>query len=191
VWFSRITESCYHNQAGEWRCERSSSPQAIYSEVNVLGLLRRRAVFVPAIHASEARTVQIGHYYYGMPKHLAQTAVRVSGGRFEGTLVDSGRRSVVHARLFGRGRGAGAVISRLWPRWTWPAHFPGGGQVRALILATPRVQGALVRAGQLDLGTPWLPHGRRFVPVGLYIGGLRMQLPRSDETTRLDELAQC
>jgi hypothetical protein len=60
VWFSRITESCYHDQTGEWRRERSSSPEGIYSEVNVLGPLRRRAVFVLAIYASEARTVQIG-----------------------------------------------------------------------------------------------------------------------------------
>jgi hypothetical protein len=177
VWFSRITESCYHDQAGAWRCERSSSPEGIYSEVNTLGPLRRRAVFVPTIYASEARTVQIGHHYYGMPKHLAQVDVRVREGQVQGMLIDGARRSVVHARLFGRGRGLGTILSRLWSRWTWPVHFPGGGYVRALILATPRMHLARVRPGRLALQTSWLPDARPLLPIGFYLRGLRMQLP--------------
>jgi hypothetical protein len=190
VWFSRITESCYHDQAGEWRCERSSSPEGIYSEVTVLGLLRQQAVFGPAIYASDVRTVQIGRRYYGMPKQLAQTDVRVGEARFEGTLIDDARPSFVHARLFGGGRGVGAVVARLWPRWTWPVHFPSGGHVRALILATPRLQVARIHAGQIAVQTPWLRAARPLLPIGLYVGGLRIQLPSSEERTRLHAAAQ-
>jgi hypothetical protein len=190
VWFSRITESCYHDQTGAWRCERSPSPAGIYSEVNVLGPLRRRAVFVLAIYASEARTVEIGRHYYGMPKHLARTAVRVGAGRFEGTLVDGARRSFVHARLIGGGRGLGAVVARLWPRWTWPVHFPSGGHVRALTLATARLQVARIHAGQIAVQTPWLRAARPLLPMGLYAGGLCIQLPSPDESIRMHDAAQ-
>jgi hypothetical protein len=190
VWFSRITEVCYYDETGEWRCEHNSPSQAIYSEVNVLGLLRRRAVFVPAIYASEARTVQIGHYYYGMPKHLAQTDVCVGEGRFEGTLVDGARRSLVRARLIGGGRGLGGVISRLRPRWTWPVDFPSGGRVRALTLATPRLQVARVDAGQIAVQTAWPPEARPLLPMGLFVGGLRIQLPSSDESAGFHDSLQ-
>jgi hypothetical protein len=185
VWFSRITESCYRDHAGEWRRERSTSPAGIYSEVSVLALLRRRAMFVPDIYASEARTVQIARHYYAMPKHLAHTDVRIGDGWFEGMLAEGGRRSVVRARLRGSWRGLGALVVRLWPRWTWPVHFPSGGHVRALILATPRVQVASVRAGQLALQTPWLAATPPFLPIGVYLPGLRMQLPPPVQNTRL------
>jgi hypothetical protein len=145
---------------------------------------------MPAIYASEARTVQLGRYHYGMPKQLAETDVRIGSGRFDGTLAEGTRRSVVHARLRGGGRVLGAVISRLWPRWTWPVHFPSGGQVRALILATPRVQVASIRAGHLALQTTWLPRARPFLPVGLYVRGLRMHLPPSDGRALLHAAAR-
>jgi hypothetical protein len=190
VWFSRITESCYHDQRREWCCERTSLAEGIYDELNVLVVLRRRAVFVPVIYASEARTVQIGQHYYGMPKQLAEPRVRVGEGRFEATLAGRGGCSFVEARLLGGGTQLGRGVSRLWPRWTWPVHFPGGGQVRALILATPRIQIAVIRAGQLGMVAPWLPNARGFLPVGLSVRGLRLQLPPSAGSPPLGGAAQ-
>ncbi len=181
VWFSRITQSCYYDAGGEWCCEHGSSSDGIYSELNILGLLRRRALFVPGIYASEARTVHIARHYYGMPKQLAQTIVGTRAKLFEGRLVDHAHASFLRARLLGGGSLLGALVSRLWPRSTWSAQFPSGSSVRALLLAASGVQIAHVQAGQLALEAPWLAEARPFLPIGLYVLGLQMRLPKREQ----------
>ncbi|TMD62228.1 MAG: hypothetical protein E6I91_16675 [Chloroflexi bacterium] len=63
------------------------------------------------------------------------------------------------------------------PSFTWPVRFPSGSTIRALILTTPRAQLAYVQAGQLALEAEWLPQAVTLLPVGIYLLGLRMQLP--------------
>jgi hypothetical protein len=53
--------------------------------------------------------------------------------------------------------------------------------VRARILATPRVQFARVRGGRLALDAAWLPRPVPVLPLGIYVPGLRMQLPPPDD----------
>ena len=69
------------------------------------------------------------------------------------------------------------MVSRLWPRQLWPARFPAGTQVRAMIQATPHMYLANVQAGQLSLDAVWLPEAVSPLPVGLYLPRLRMRLP--------------
>jgi hypothetical protein len=189
VWFARITESCYHDTAGEFRCERGSGAEGLYSEVNVVALVRQRALFVPGIYASDAHTVHIARFYYGMPKHLERAAAHVGQREFLGELINGDQHSLVHARPVGAGRGLGAAMARLWPRWTWPVHFPSGRYVRALILEAPCVQLAWIRAGRLALHTAWLPTSVRFMPIGLSVRGLRMKLPLPASSTAADRLS--
>jgi hypothetical protein len=175
LWFSRITEVCYCDAAGERRCE-GGPETALYNELNIIALLHQRAFFVPGIYATGERTIRIGHRY-GMPKQLTSMHVQVHGTHFEASMMDSACQSFVRARLLGSGRGVAQMVSRLWPRQLWPARFPAGTQVRAMIQATPRVHVAHVRRGQLCLDTPWLPQAVSLLPVGLYLPRLRMRLP--------------
>ena len=175
LWFSRITEVCYCDAAGERRCE-GGAETALYNELNIIALLRQRALFVPAIYATGERTIRIGHRY-GMPKQPASMQVRVDTTRFEAQMMDGACESFARARLLGSGRGVAQMVSRLWPRQLWPARFPIGTDVRATIQATPRVHVAHVRQGQLCLDTPWLPQAVSLLPVGLYLPRLRMRLP--------------
>ena len=157
VWFSRVTRACYHDALGEVQCESG------YTEVTVMAPLRRRRVFVPVIYASDERSVQIGQFWYHMPKLLAAVDVRIEGGRVRGRLGDES--GDVSARLLG------AVCRGVRrPRWTWPIHFPGGAWTRALIVATGEMRLARVESGSLPQG--------RLLAYGLYVGAVRMQLPR-------------
>jgi hypothetical protein len=175
LWFSRITEVCYCDAAGERRCE-GGAETALYNELNIIALLRQRALFVPGIYATGERTIRIGHRY-GMPKQLTSMHLRVHGTHVEASMMDGASESLVRARLLGSGRGVAQMVSCLWPRQLWPARFPAETQVRAMIQATPRVHVAHVRQGQLCLDTPWLPQAVSLVPVGLYLPRLRMRLP--------------
>ena len=98
---------------------------ALYNELNIIALLRQRALFVPAIYATGERTIRIGHRY-GMPKQPASMQVRVDTTRFEAQMMDGACESFARARLLGSGRGVAQMVSRLWPRQLWPARFPIG-----------------------------------------------------------------
>ena len=175
LWFSRITEVCYCDAAGERRCE-GGAETALYNELNIIALLRQRALFVPGIYATGERTIRIGHRY-GMPKQPASMQIRVDTTHFETSMMDGACESFARARLLGSGRGVAQMVSRLWPRQLWPARFPIGTDVRAMLQATPRVHVAHVRQGQLCLDTVWLPEAVSLLPVGLYLPHLRMRLP--------------
>jgi hypothetical protein len=175
LWFSRITEVCYCDAAGERRCE-GGAETALYNELNIIALLRQRALFVPGIYATGERTIRIGHRY-GMPKQLTSMHVQVHGTHFKASMMDGTGESFVRTRLLGSGKGVARIVSRFWPRQMWPACFPAGTQVRAVIQATPRVQVAHVEAGQLSLDAAWLPDAVPLLPVGLYLPRLRMRLP--------------
>jgi hypothetical protein len=175
LWFSRITEVCYCDAAGERRCE-GGADSALYNELNIIALVRQHALFVPAIYATGERTIRIGHRY-GMPKQLTSMHVQVHGTHCEASMMDGARESFARARLLGSGRGVAQMLSRLWPRQLWPARFPIGTDVRAMIQATPRVHLAYVQAGQLSLDAVWLPEAVSLLPVGLYLPRLRMRLP--------------
>jgi hypothetical protein len=175
LWFSRITEVCYCDAAGERRCE-GGAETALYNELNIIALLRQRALFVPGIYATGERTIRIGHRY-GMPKQLTSMHVQAHGTHFEASMMDGACESFVRARLLGAGTSVAQMVSRSWPRQLWRARFPSGTDVRAMIQATPRVHVAHVRQGQLCLDTPWLPQAVSLLPVGLYLPRLRMRLP--------------
>ena len=174
LWFSRITEICYGNAAGE-RHREGDAQTAIYHELNVLAVLRQRAVFVPGIYATSERSIQIARRY-GMPKEARTISFEVRGACIASVAADGARRSFVHATLFAFGEQLGRIPSVLWPLRTWPVRFPSGSQVQAVIQASPAVHLARVR-GRLSLEEPWLPKAVPFVPVGVYIRGLRMELP--------------
>jgi hypothetical protein len=174
LWFSRITQMCYHDTTGAQHCIDAAA--GLYDELNVVAFLREPALFVPGIYATSDLTSQVGHRY-GMPKHQASMQVHVGGLRFCAEVKDGTKQSFVRARLLGAGEGAAKLISRYLPSFTWPVRFPGGITVRALIEATPRVQLAQVQAGQLALEAEWLPQAVGLLPVGCYVPNLRMQLP--------------
>src|SRR5437764_10396335 len=114
LWFSRITEVCYCDAAGERRCE-GGAETALYNELNIIALLHQRAFFVPGIYATGERTIRIGHRY-GMPKQLTSMQVRVHGPHFDASMMDGACESFALARLLGAGKGPAQMVSRLWPR---------------------------------------------------------------------------
>jgi hypothetical protein len=175
LWFSRVTEVCYYDAAGERRCE-GGAETALYNELNIIALLCQRALFVPGIYATGERTIRIGHRY-GMPKQLTSMHVRVHGTHFEASMMDGACESFARARLLGAGTRVARIVSRFWPRHLWPTRFPAGTQVRTVIQATPQVHLAHVQVGQLSLDTAWLPEAVSLLPVGLYLPRLRMRLP--------------
>lgn len=179
IWFSRVTEACFGDPAGERRCE--GGPAAVlYHELNVFALLRQPALFVPGIYATSERSVRIGHGY-GMPKEPTTMSLEGAGQRFESSMPHGARRTFVRARLLRHGEVLAKPASLLWPRRVWPVRFPSGSNVRGLIQAVPSAQIAHVRTGQLSLDTAWLPRPIRLLPVGLYLPGLRMQLPPPEQ----------
>lgn len=175
MWFSRVKEICYSSEGDEKHCIGAVGT-VLYNELNVVTLLRRRAFFVPGIYATSNLTIRVGQCY-GMPKQPTAMSVQVDENHADSTVVDGSRRSVLRARLIGSGRLAARVISCAWPWRSWPARFPSGGSVRPVVLATPRVQVALVREGQLALEAEWLPQAVGLLPVGLYVPNLMMRLP--------------
>jgi hypothetical protein len=181
VWFSRVTEARAYSERGDPFYESNTSADGIYREVNVVALLSDRAVFVPVIYATEARTVALGRGYYGMPKQVARVEVAVYRGRFQGALEDGVNRSAFKARLVCTSPMIAGMFSRCLPRWTWPAGFPSGGNVRALILATAGLQLAVAVDGQLELQTAGLRTRCKFLPLGIHLSGIRMRLPDASD----------
>lgn len=175
LWFSRITEMCYHDTEGVEHCI-GGSEATLYHELNVLAFLRERALFVPGIYATSMLSVQVGHGY-GMPKHPTTMSVQSGGPQFHSKMQDGTRQSIVRARLLGSGKGLAKLIPRFLPSFTWPVRFPGGSRIRARIEKMPRLQLAHIEVGHLALEKAWLPKGVHLLPVGCYASGLRMQLP--------------
>jgi hypothetical protein len=175
IWFSRVKEACYGTGAGNRRCE-GGLDATLYDEITVLVLLRQRAVFVPDIYATSDLSVRIARCY-GMPKHLVQMTMQVAGSRVASTYSAVGGLSYVRARLWGSGKTLARMASLLWPLCTWPARFPSGRRIRALIQATPRAHVARIVDGQLALDAAWLPEAVPLLPLGLYVRDLRMRLP--------------
>jgi hypothetical protein len=175
LWFSRITEMCYHDTTGAQHCI-GGSRAGLYDELNVTAFLRKPALFVPSIYATSDLTIQVGHRY-GMPKRPTTMQVHVSDKEFSSSLIDGTRQSFVRAQMLGSGKGLAKVLAGFLPRWTWPVRFPGGRTIRALIQVLPRVQLAYVKVGQLALEVRWLTHAIRLLPVGCAVPDLRMHLP--------------
>jgi hypothetical protein len=175
IWFARITEACYHDAAGQRRSAIGTG-QVPYNELNVLALLRQRAVFVPGIYATSALSIRIG-LGYGMPKRSITMDVRQDGRWVIALVTDGAHRSLARARLTGSGKTLTRIMSQWWPLRTWPVRFPSGAEVRGVIQAAPRVQIARLHHGRLSVGAPWLPIPVSLLPVGVYLPGLRMLLP--------------
>jgi hypothetical protein len=97
IWFSRVTEACYRDATGQRRCDRDAEGVP-YNELNVLALLRERALFVPGIYATSELSISIGRGY-GMPKRPTGMHVEAIDKRFSSTAIDASRRSSVRARL--------------------------------------------------------------------------------------------
>jgi hypothetical protein len=172
MWFSRITGAVYGTPAGIRQSEGGPG-STLYHELNVVALLRRRAVFVLRIYATSARTILIA-YHYGMPKQPTRMSFDVGDGGIVSRANVDGRESFVRARLL---KAVAAPLAALLPVRTWPAVFPVGSATRPLIQAVPQLQVARVEAGQVDLGVPWLPEPVSFLPFGLYLPDQCMQLP--------------
>ena len=175
MWFSRIKQACFQDRAGQIRC-MGGPDSVLYNELNVIALLRRPAIFVPGIYATSPLTIRLGRRY-GMPKHPTTMGLATKRRQIASRVIDGGRQSFVRARLLGSGKLLGAMVSRFWPWWSLPVRFPDRRQVRARILATPRVQLARVRGGRLALAAAWLPRPVPLLPLGIYVPGQRMQLP--------------
>jgi hypothetical protein len=174
LWFSRITEMCYHDTTGAQHCLGEAA--GLYDEVNVVAFLRQRMLFVLGIYATSDLTIRVGHGY-GMPKHPTRMQVQVDEKWFCSEVRDGTRQSFVRARLLGSGKGAAKLASWFLPSFTWPVRFPSGSGIRALIEETPHMQLAYVQAGHLALEAEWLREVVHLLPVGCYVPGLRMQLP--------------
>jgi hypothetical protein len=178
LWFSHVTEVCYRDPAGARRCDQT--PRAAqYDELNVAALLWERAFFVPGIYATGELSILIGRHYYSMPKEPTTMRLRVNDGQFRAAVADSPHRSYASARLLGTSPYLARLLSRRSPWRLWPARFPDVRQsVRGVIQVTPTIRPALVYGGQLALRAAWLPCPVPLLPVGVYLPGLRMQLPR-------------
>ncbi|MBA3532031.1 MAG: hypothetical protein H0T73_08950 [Ardenticatenales bacterium] len=173
MWYSRVREIKYWHE--EERRQLGDENSILYNELNVLALLRQRALFVPAIYATSDLTIQIGHAY-GMPKQKTAMSLEVGRKRLTSIVCDGKRESTLTARLLGPTRPLGRLLSRFWPRWVGPICFPDGRETRALIQATPCAQPAWVR-GRLCVKAPWLPTPISLLPIGLYLADQCMTLP--------------
>ena len=183
IWFARITDAHYYDEDGKPR-SATETGQVPYNELNVLALLRQRAVFVPGIYATSRLSVRIG-LGYGMPKRMIEMDVQRSRRRITAAAIDGVRRSAADARLEGSGKILAWVLSNRWPMQTWSVRFPSGSEVRPLILEVPRAQVARLRNGRLAVEARWLPGPVSLLPVGLYLPGLRMRLPPPASPGRL------
>jgi hypothetical protein len=187
AWFSRVKEVCYTNTRGQRQCMGGSDAH-LYNELNIMVPSRRRAFFVPGIYAT-SELIQVGRSQ-GMPKMATFMSLRLEHNWLESRAMDShgdsgARRTLVLARLIGRGLVLGRLLSFAWPLRVWPAVFPSGKRVRALILRTPKAYLAYIQAGQISVNAQWLRKPVRLFPVGLYLPDLRMQLPGSGRSRTL------
>jgi hypothetical protein len=173
VWFSHIRRSCYRDAAGTVHCTDEPGV-GDYVELTLVAPLWQPAVFGLALYASSQLSQRIARSYYGMPKELADGAFQATRAVITAQV---GNRGFIRARPLGRGRRLRWLVARWLPAWTWPVHFPSGGQVRARIASPDLLSLATVAAGALELETAWLPGRVRPLRLGLYAAGLRMTLP--------------
>src|SRR5438045_3794312 len=66
LWFSRVSEGCYRDQASAVHC-LGGPQETLYNEVTILAVLRKRALFCPLIYASNDLSIPIARLY-AMPK---------------------------------------------------------------------------------------------------------------------------
>jgi hypothetical protein len=182
VWFSRVTEGCYRDAAQATHC-LGGPEQTLYDEVTIMTVLRKRSLFCPLIYASNDLSIPIAKLY-GMPKEEGPVVLDDSQSETRARIEHAEPKTVVRAQTGGRGGLLAAVLSRLWPVWSWPVRFPSGTSIQALIQSTPKVRLARVRQGVLALPVSWLPNPVSFFAVGLFIPQLRMQLPPPDSGRR-------
>lgn len=175
MWFSRIETLCYHPTVGVTRCA-DRNEGVPYNELNVIALLKRRALFVPGLYATSNLTLMVGHRY-GMPKRATRMSFETREAAVRSRVMDGDRTSFVHSTLLTSGRWLGRLLSRLLPIWSWPALFPSNSFIRAFIQEVPQVQFAHVSSGQLALAEPWLPVTATLFPLGIFVPDLRMRLP--------------
>ena len=175
LWFSRVTEGCYRDERGDSHC-LGGPEDTLYNEVTILAVLRKRALFCPVIYASNDLSIPIAKMY-GMPKEVAPIALWFSGRDIKSQLSRGQLQSAVDASQATRGTLASALLSRLWPVWSWPVHFPARTHIEALVQATPKARLAAIRQGTLKLHASWLPSAVSFMRFGLFVPQLRMQLP--------------
>ena len=178
LWFARFKDFDYTVPEGARR-KMSDTPGALpYSELGIGTLLWKRGFFVPSLYASSDFGVQLG-LSYDMPKqptapielHLSQKALRAN-------LPQSKQQSFIWARFLGTGYWLARVAHLLLPLRPWPISFPANGSsIRAAISDADRLQIAHIQAGRLVLDVPWLPQAVQFCPLGLYLRGMRLELP--------------
>lgn len=173
LWFSRVRSLSYGEpDEGSVLDERSGFG---YRELNIVALLRRRAIFVPGIYATSGLSQRLGHRY-GMPKREVEMWFRVLEGRIESAASFGRGPTEVSASLLASGRILAKPFDQAAPWWTWPARFPSGESVRARILRFPRAQLARIH-GVLRLDEPWLAEPARLWPLGIFVPGFVMRLP--------------
>ena len=177
LWFSRV-RSLLYGPATERRTLGEMDGFG-YDELNVVALLRRRAIFVPAIYATSGLTQRLGHRY-GMPKREVEMEFRTGEGWIRSSAAFATGRSEVAARLLASGSLLARPFDMATPWWSWPAHFPGGSSVRSRVMRVPRAQLASVD-GVLRLDEPWLPGERELWRLGIFVPGFRMELPWPNE----------
>jgi hypothetical protein len=175
LWFSLFHEIRYHAPGGEVGV-LGGPEAALYNELNIMALLKRRAFFIPAIYATTDLSLRLGKAY-GMPKKPIAMHFTASKKQINSEAREGERLSFVQAHIGGTGRVLAKLANLFWTWWTWPARLPGGGSVRAQIQSTPRIYPAFVRRGQLWVEEEWMPHPLVLLPLGLYAPNLRMQLP--------------
>lgn len=177
LWFSRVRTLC-HGPAEQRECLDQASGFG-YNELNVVALLRGRRLFVPVIYAGGGLTQRLGHRY-GMPKRPVEMTFAADQRRVNSVVTFARARSEASGRLLASGRILARVFDWPAPWWSWPADFPDGSFIRALIQRVPLAQLTYL-SGTLALDEPWLPRPARLWPLGLYVPGLRMRLPAPGE----------
>lgn len=174
-WFSRINQIVYHLPDGG-QGVLGAPDAALYNELNVMALLKRRAFWVPGIYATTELTLRIGRAY-GMPKQLTQMTYERRGNAIESENWHGGRRSFVQARTVGSGRMLGTVARWLLPMKIWEARFPDGPPLSPLLEEIPRLTPARITQGQVWVNEAWMPEPLRLLPFGFHATALRMKLP--------------
>ncbi len=177
LWFARFQDFDYAVPEGAKR-KMSDTPGALpYSELGIGTLLWKRGFFVPCLYASSDFGVQLG-LSYGMPKQpTAPIELHITQRTLRANLPQSKQQSFIWARFLGTGYWLAKIVHMLLPLQPWPISFPAGSSIRATISDTDRLHIAHIQAGRLVLDVPWLPQAASFFPLGLYLRGVRLELP--------------
>ncbi len=148
-----------------------------YSELGMATLLRKRGFFVPSLYASSDFGVQLG-LSYAMPKQpTTPIELHITSRMLRANLRQSKQQSFIWARFVGVGYWLVKLARIILPLRSWPINFPGGKSIQAGVSGADRLQIAHIQAGRLMLDVPWLPHMASFFPFGLYLHGIRLELP--------------